>query len=208
MSAHNFLNDMRESGLNFSLVGDTLRVVPRAAITPELRATIREHRAALVELLRQGVPIPAAPEATQQAVHPLVGQHSPQAVPGDATLPPEWSAGLLRLQTIPRPSDIDQRRWQAIKGAAVAFERDGWAVRAHAAGWTIEQTFGCHRVAPSKRFDHQGLLWAMSDPGVTLVELTADQAVFEVGRNRVRQKLRRAMIFSSETRLIFQEQLS
>ena len=121
----------------------------------------------------------------------------------DGGLPREWAEGLARLCVMPRPDDINPRRWQSIINAAAIFS-DKWARQASEMGWTVEQCFGVHQVAPSKRFDHQGLLWSMSVPGETLIELTANMAVFEVGRHRHRQTMRRDLIMTHEQRLLWE----
>ena len=120
----------------------------------------------------------------------------------DGGIPDEWAEGLARICVMRRPSDINPCRWQAVVDAAELFS-DKWAVKAASFGWTTVQVFGIHRTAPTKQVDSIGLLFALADYEVTLVKLTHDQAVFEVGKDRVRQTMRRDQSGIGDARLIW-----
>ncbi|MEO5349857.1 MAG: hypothetical protein H7836_09440 [Magnetococcus sp. YQC-3] len=240
MDARQVFETLRTSGLTLYLLdGGNIRAAPPEAITPAARALIREHKAALVELLRQGTtpatstpapetattappPEPVAPTAPattcqedwetgtisdEPEVSPLAGQHATQDAPGMSRLPPLWAEGLTRLQNMRPPPDIDLRRWRAIQQAAVTFERDGWAAKAFELGWSVGEVFGVHAGAPLKRFDHMGLLVLLASPDTHLVELQHGEAIFECGRTRATQRLRKGEIFVREQRLLWEEPL-
>ncbi|MEO5350413.1 MAG: hypothetical protein H7836_12300 [Magnetococcus sp. YQC-3] len=202
MATRQILEDLQQAGLRLSLAGDTLRVVPRDAITPAARTMIREHKAGLVELLREGAATNS--DTTQGVMDDDNFQERAAICEFDGGLPREWAEGLAQLCTMPRPDDIDPCRWRSIVDAIAVFS-DKWAVKAHSLGWSLEQVFGIHESAPFKRVDHLGLLAALANPGVHLVGLDANTAVFQVGRHQAIQRLRRAEITTKEQRLIFEE---
>lgn len=160
-------------------------------------------------------PTPAAPTAAtcqevcetgtisdKLEVSTLAGQRNHHGTVDDG-VPPDWSSGLAKLRSMRQPSDIPLQRWLAILKAATIFQAK-WAATAAKLGWTVEQVFGVHYAAPTKRFDAAGLLMSLAGPDTILVELTADQAIFEVGRMRARQTLHRSLIFSHEQRLLWE----
>ena len=223
MTPSNVLSTCTQYG--FTLVADGSRLFldgDLSKVTDDLAAAIREHKAELLALLvKQAAnhpdhttavsPAPAtttqaAPEAAtwQSDTTPLVGQPvTTNGATEGGGLPMPWLDGLARLQSMRAPPDITPQRWRGIQDAAGVFA-DRWARQAHSLGWSVQEVFGCHQAAPSKRFDHQGLLWAMSDPASTLVELTSDLATFQVGRNRVTQRMRRDEVFTHEQRLLWE----
>lgn len=210
MDTSNILGILQGGGLTLFLDGGDLLVTPAAAITPEQRHIIREHKSELLDLLRLSTPAPPTEPAT-------TAQDTPQATDLDdddyqerariiefcGGVPRQWAEGLATLCVMPRPSDIDPKRWLAIINAAAIFA-DQWAVTAAKLGWTVQEVFGVHQDCPARRFDAAGLLMALADPDKTLVELTQDEAIFEVGRARIRQTKRRSMIFSNEQRLLWE----
>jgi hypothetical protein len=54
--------------------------------------------------------------------------------PLEMTVPVEWSAGVARLATMPRPGGVTLRLWQRVVEAADYFMED-WATRAAQLGW-------------------------------------------------------------------------
>ncbi|MCE9543998.1 MAG: hypothetical protein K8T25_00510 [Planctomycetia bacterium] len=52
MTASNLLAELRRRGLKVSARGDRLRVVPRGKVTPDVVATIRQHKPAILAALR------------------------------------------------------------------------------------------------------------------------------------------------------------
>ena len=177
-------------------------------------------------------PPPAAPATTQDrqasVYNTMDGQHTNQMAPqvtigqevegtdADSDFeeraaiiehcggtPRQWAEGLAQLCCMRPPEDIPLKRWLAVVSAAGIFA-DKWARQAASLGWSVQEVFGCHSGAPITRVDAMGLLLAMSGAGVQLVELTADLAVFEVGRTRARQNLRRDEVLTHEQRLLWE----
>lgn len=98
MSASELLRELRESGVQVEASGLTLRVdAPKEADTEELRATLHEHKRALIRLLererkrleeadRRGLVIRWAKEPGYIALHdPTIGEWHELAV---STCPP------------------------------------------------------------------------------------------------------------------------
>jgi hypothetical protein len=61
MTASDLLSDLQRAGVRLEAVGERLRYFPRSAVTPELVARLREHKAELLAVLRP------EPEATNPA---------------------------------------------------------------------------------------------------------------------------------------------
>ena len=70
MNTQNIMNRLQESGLRLFLEGGRLRATPATAITDAARALIKEHKAALVELLRSGIGGGNPPSASPPAPAP------------------------------------------------------------------------------------------------------------------------------------------
>ncbi|MBF0400561.1 MAG: hypothetical protein HQL90_07305 [Magnetococcales bacterium] len=216
MGAQQVFEMLRDAGLTlFLLEGDIIRATPPEAITDEARAMIKASKTALVELLRHGgandrETTLAVPDDTQDCTEADAStlddfEERAAIIEFDGGIPRQWAEGLARLCTMPRPSGFDPKRWAGIVHVAGAFA-DRWAVTAAELGWTTGQVFGVHLDSPTKRFDAAGLLMALADTDKTLVELTQDAAVFEVGRFKARQTLQKDMIFSNEQRLLWESE--
>lgn len=70
MLATEVLDAARAQGVELTVDGDALLARPRAALTPELRDAIRQHKPALLELLREGKhrgPFRLTPRETAEA---------------------------------------------------------------------------------------------------------------------------------------------
>ena len=214
MGAQLVFDALRQSGLTLYLLdGGTLRATPKEAVTDAARAIIREHKAALVALLKNGGGNPSPPAAMDPHATAPEARPDPSnslldgtctAICGDS-IPMAWVKGLAQLKTMQRPADIDPRRWRMITDAANNFETK-WAVKAHETGWTTEQVFGCHRSAPFKRMDAMGLVLALAGQDVQLVKLDVHQAVFAVGRTRARQAMQKSFIRAHEGCLLWEIQ--
>lgn len=61
MTAHELLADLKARGVVLEPKGDTLRVAPQAALTDELRQTIRANKPALLALLVPPQTLPCLP---------------------------------------------------------------------------------------------------------------------------------------------------
>ncbi|MGN8119955.1 hypothetical protein [Labrys sp. 22185] len=63
---------------------------------------------------------------------------------------------------------IDPRRWERAKQDAVEFLAD-WGEQAAELGWTAQELFGLHPVAPLTRYDAMGLVWLLNGKEVTAI---------------------------------------
>jgi hypothetical protein len=93
---------------------------------------------------------------------------------GLASLPADIVQGLGRLLTMPAPRRFEQVRWSKAVKHAIRFAAD-WAAVALRLGWTVEELFGLHPVAPDARYDARGLAFAQTDDRciVAITESTA-----------------------------------
>ena len=201
MGAQLVFDALQHAGLTLYLLdGGILRASPPEAVTPEARAMIRGHKAALVALLKNGGGNPSTtPPPSEPSDSLLDGTQA--ALIGDG-VPVEWIEGLAQLKAVQRPRDIPPKKWRSVIDAAATFS-DRWAVKAYELGWTTAEVFGIHHAKPLVRVDVMGLLLAMSGHGVHLVELTQDTAIFEAGPTRARQTMKKSMVFTNEHELLW-----
>jgi len=102
-------------------------------------------------------------------------------------VPPDWAAGVYKLQIMPAPCGIDPFRWERFRYDALRLLHEQGA-ELHAAGWEALDLFGLNAVAPDRRPDGMGVAWLMRERVVTAitqeaVSLTAyDGAVLRAAR--------------------------
>jgi hypothetical protein len=89
----------------------------------------------------------------------------------DARVPREWAEGYARLCAMTRPASIAEGDWAAIIDAAGRL-LDRWGPQLAEAGWTVEELFGAHRLAPWARLDRVGLVRFLTR--LDVVDVTAD----------------------------------
>ncbi|MBF0604831.1 MAG: hypothetical protein HQL07_14205 [Nitrospirae bacterium] len=97
MGANEILKALNDSGLILSLVGESIRVAPPQKLTDEFRAMIREHKAALVALLRKPndpPPTTAHEFFSVYGVWPWVPKWQ-ESHPGRVSLVPEIVDGMF-----------------------------------------------------------------------------------------------------------------
>jgi hypothetical protein len=92
-----------------------------------------------------------------------------------AFLPAEIVKGVKHLLTAPAPRDFPPARWLNAVKQAIHFAT-AWAPLALSLGWTAEELFGLHPIAPDRRHDAKGLAFALSD-GKCIVAITANRGV-------------------------------
>ncbi|MBF0401939.1 MAG: hypothetical protein HQL90_14380 [Magnetococcales bacterium] len=125
MGTRQIFEDLQQAGLSLSLVGDTLRVVPREAITPAARALIREHKAALVELLRQGVATVQGTTQETSTPPPETATTAPTAPTPEPAAMEDWGVDAFTLagqQSATQGTDLDE---DAFQGRATVCEFAG-----------------------------------------------------------------------------------
>ena len=101
----------------------------------------------------------------------------------DACIPPAWIKGWAILQTMPRPADMPQQRWEQIINDTGHF-LDSKGVEALALGWTDLDLFGVHPKGPYKAIYYAGLVSLLN--GRPVITITADTATVDCGKG-VRQ---------------------
>jgi hypothetical protein len=89
----------------------------------------------------------------------------------DARVPREWAEGYARLCTMTRPAGVAEDNWFALQDAAGRL-LDRWGPQLAEAGWTVEELFGAHRLAPWARLDRVGLVRYLTR--LDVVDVTAD----------------------------------
>ena len=78
----------------------------------------------------------------------------------DMQLPFEWADAVVKLRSIERPQMISQSSWLEIKSACTQLYMDDFALLKLIInnGWSLEDVYGCNKVAPFVRVDCMGLL--------------------------------------------------
>jgi len=104
----------------------------------------------------------------------------PFIVPVLPGVPPEWCAGVYRLQDVPTPGRIDPTRWVRFRYDALRLLHEHGAAL-HAAGWDPLNLFGLHRNAPDRRPDGMGVAWLMRKLAVAAVTAEAVSLVTAAG---------------------------
>lgn len=131
----------------------TIKASAKAPPPPELLSRLRDHRAAIIDVLSTHSDSPVRMESDSG-----VDQEERAAiVEFDAGIPREWAEGFARLCEMPRPHGFSPQRWRQLLDDAGKF-MDCWASRVAALGWTTEEVFGVHPVAPDARQDAKGLV--------------------------------------------------
>jgi len=75
-----------------------------------------------------------------------------------------------------RPQGVGEARWrEALKDGRRLLET--WGSQAANLGWTANDLFGLHPIAPLARYDAMGLLWLLH--GRPVVSLTATEATIQ-----------------------------
>lgn len=143
MSAAAIIDELRRRGASAWRLGDRVRVCPALAVSPDLAAAVRVHRAELLALLP-----PAPPE-----VAALPAQ--PPAVPDAPTPPRTWILG--------GGTDRELR-------LAVASEPP-WSERVHAAARLVERIDDLHRASLDREAERaaielEGLLAELRRDGI------------------------------------------
>lgn len=98
-------------------------------------------------------------------------------------LPPEWQAGITRLQAMPPPDGVPAARWRRFLDDARRVQDQGWLARAASMGWTTEDLFGVDPVRPRERIEMMGLIWLID--GAQIVALAADRAAIRMATGPV-----------------------
>jgi hypothetical protein len=131
---------------------------PPASILDLLSA----NKPAIIALLRRSDPGETAIDERAAIIADNVG------------VPRAWVEGYTRLCVMPPPADISERDWQAmVDGAGRLLEQ--WGGKLASLGWTVEDIFGIHGLAPIVRLDLAGLVRFLIR--FELVDLTDEHAL-------------------------------
>jgi hypothetical protein len=94
---------------------------------------------------------------------------------GQSTVPAPYVRPLAVLQAR-CPAGVEESRWRQTVEDAVAF-LSGWGKDSATLGWTSEELFGLHPIAPLARYDAMGLVWLLR--GRAVVALTEGMAAIQ-----------------------------
>jgi hypothetical protein len=95
----------------------------------------------------------------------------------DGNIPEVYAAPFAELMRS-IPAGVPEARWHWFVNDA-GLLLDAWGQHAAALGWTPEDLFGLHLVAPLARYDHMGLCWLLK--GNTVRLLNVDSATLSDG---------------------------
>ena len=143
----------------------------------DLEISNESQRRPDIEILTPSPPkVPKAPKVS------AVGCQEFKSAPPKAAKAPKvyvvapGLAQALRTLKARRPERIGDHRWrQAAEDGRAFLAR--WGDQAQALGWTADDLFGLHPVAPLARYDVMGLAWLIR--GRAVVALTENSAVIE-----------------------------
>ncbi|MBF0437299.1 MAG: hypothetical protein HQL77_18305 [Magnetococcales bacterium] len=141
MGTKEMLMTMTESGLNLSLVGDSLRASPRELLTDETRNLIRANKPELIKLLQEisepGNQVSMQPDSTQATTIPDTKPTNPQESPPGGQ--PDTTPALVPIPAGSMPEQqpvTDDQTWDedAYQERAAIVEHDGGIPREWAEG--------------------------------------------------------------------------
>jgi hypothetical protein len=99
----------------------------------------------------------------------------PAPLASNGSVPVVYAAACAALQA-KCPTNVDQPRWHDAKADADLFLAQ-WGEQAERLGWTADDLFGLHPVAPLARYDDIGLVWLLR--GRSVVALTDMEAAIQ-----------------------------
>jgi hypothetical protein len=98
----------------------------------------------------------------------------------EAGVPRAWAEGYAALSMMSPPLAFTPERWRRIVDAAGVFI-DRWASKAADSGWSATDVFGCHPVAPDKRFDAMGICMLLDRCDVVGVDADGADLIARTG---------------------------
>jgi hypothetical protein len=98
----------------------------------------------------------------------------------DAGVPRSWAEPFARLLCSDPPGDFDPVRWRRVVDAGLIFA-DKWAADAYRLGWTADDVFGLHPVAPAARHDCKGIAWLLDRGRVVAIDVAGADIVTAQG---------------------------
>jgi hypothetical protein len=99
--------------------------------------------------------------------------HTPEPPPADQPPVLFFAAGLAQLEAH-CPANVDEKRWRQAVADAGRFQAT-WGGLASGLGWTADDLFGLHPVAPLARYDAMGLVWLLRGREVVGLDTTTAQ---------------------------------
>jgi hypothetical protein len=100
----------------------------------------------------------------------------------DTEIPYNWALPIAKIQLRAKPESITKEKWQIITKnleMLIYYLQD---IIAHQ--WTISDIFGCHPIAPEKRFDVMGLLMLLNE-GDRIIEVSKDVIRIQGGKGSI-----------------------
>ncbi len=100
----------------------------------------------------------------------------------DWQIPYEWALPIAKIQLRAKPESISEEKWQIIISNLETLPLYLNDIILHQ--WTISDIFGCHPIAPEKRFDVMGLLMLLNE-GDRIIEVSKDVIRIQGGRGSI-----------------------
>lgn len=100
----------------------------------------------------------------------------------DGQIPYDWALPIAKIQLRAKPESISEEKWQLIISNLETLPLYLNDIILHQ--WTISDIFGCHPIAPEKRFDVMGLLMLLNE-GDRIIEVSRDVIRIQGGRGSI-----------------------
>ena len=100
----------------------------------------------------------------------------------DGQIPYDWALPIAKIQLRAKPESISEEKWQIIISNLETLPLYLNDIILHQ--WTISDIFGCHPIAPEKRFDVMGLLMLLNE-GDRIIEVSRDVIRIQGGRGSI-----------------------
>lgn len=100
----------------------------------------------------------------------------------DGQIPNDWALPIAKIQLRAKPESISKEKWQIIISNLETLPLYLNDIILHQ--WTISDIFGCHPIAPEKRFDVMGLLMLLNE-GDRIIEVSRDVIRIQGGRGSI-----------------------
>jgi hypothetical protein len=97
-------------------------------------------------------------------------------------IPYDWALPIAKIQLRAKPESISEEKWQIIISNLETLPLYLNDIILHQ--WTISDIFGCHPIAPEKRFDVMGLLMLLNE-GDRIIEVSRDVIRIQSGRGSI-----------------------
>jgi hypothetical protein len=173
-AALHVLERARDLGVEVEALGNRLKLRALRKPPADLLAELSALKPELLVLLKRKAAAASDSRPRTDDGAPAVGDidvmfkfEERAALVEDGTgAPREWCEGFARLDVATPPAGFDERRWRTLlEDGGVFLNR--WGAEAARRGWSAEDVFGVHPVAPGARYDTAGLVVLIDGGEVT-----------------------------------------